>query len=144
VFQWFPLHILITAEPILLRCTFDKQHLFCLMRHKQFWSYFVSSCTHLLQVITFQVWNAWPTQLTVRQMTNLNVGKLLVLVSICLRCEKNRLSYNFKLQHVVSLYIVLVMWPFVFYQCQNSHNIYFASWGKIDSIFLIWLTWKFL
>jgi len=36
VFQWFPLSNLIT----------DKQRLFCLMKQKQFWSYFVSSYTH--------------------------------------------------------------------------------------------------
>jgi len=39
-------------------------------------------------------------------MFNLNVGKL--LVAVCLRCVKNSLSHNFKLQHVVSLYIVLL------------------------------------
>ena len=44
------------------------------------------------------------------------------------------------------LCIVLFTWPFqpfMFYQRQNSLHIYFASWGKIDSIFLIWVTWKF-
>jgi len=59
---------------------------------------------------------------------------------------KDKLSHNFKPQYVVSLCIVLVTWPFklfVFYQRQNSHDIYFASWGKMDSIFLIWVTWKF-
>jgi len=38
----------------------------------------------------------------------------------------------------VSLCIVLATWPFqsfVFYQRRNSHDIYFAPWGKIDSIF---------
>jgi len=39
-------------------------------------------------------------------MSNLNVGKL--LVAVCVRCVKNRLSHNFEPQHVVSLYIVLV------------------------------------
>jgi len=47
VFQWFPLHNLITVEPKLLRYVFDKQRLFCLMKQKQLWRYFVSSCTHL-------------------------------------------------------------------------------------------------
>jgi len=50
-------------------------------------------------------------------MSNLNVGKL--LVAVCSRCVKNRLSHDFKPQHVVSLRIVLVMspfQPFVFYQ----------------------------
>jgi len=77
-------------------------------------------------------------------MSNLNVGKL--LVAVCVRCVKNRLSHNFEPQHVVSLYIVLVTWPFqpiAFYWRENSHDMYFASWGKIDSIFLIWVTWKF-
>jgi len=40
-------------------------------------------------------------------MSNLNMGKL--LVAVCLRCENNRLSQNFKPQHVVvSFCIVLV------------------------------------
>jgi len=39
-------------------------------------------------------------------MSNLNVGKLLVVVCLCY--IKNRLSHDFKSQHVVSLYIVLV------------------------------------
>jgi len=40
-------------------------------------------------------------------MSNLKVGKL--LVAVCLRCVNNRLSHNFKPQHVVvSLCIVLV------------------------------------
>jgi len=39
-------------------------------------------------------------------MSNLNVGKL--LVAVCVHCVTNRLSHNFKPQHVVSLYIVLV------------------------------------
>jgi len=39
-------------------------------------------------------------------MSNLNVDKL--LVAVCLRWVENRLSYNFKPQHVVSLCIVLV------------------------------------
>jgi len=30
-----------------------------------------------------------------------------------------------------------------FYQRQNNHDIYFVSWGKIESIFSIWVTWKF-
>jgi len=66
------------------------------------------------------------------------VGKL--LVAVCLRCAKNRLSHNLKPQHIVSLSIVLVTWWFqtsVFYQRQNSHGVYFASWGKVDSIFLM-------
>jgi len=61
-------------------------------------------------------------------MSNLNVDKL--LVTVCLRCVKNRLSHNFGPQHVLSLCVVLVMLPFqpfVFYQRQNSHYIYFAS-----------------
>jgi len=67
-------------------------------------------------------------------------------VAVCLCCVKNRLSHNFKPQHVVPICIVLVtrpFQPFVFYQRQNSQDIYFASWGKIDSIFLAWITWKF-
>jgi len=39
-------------------------------------------------------------------MFNKNVGKL--LVAVCLLCVKNRLSHNFKPQHVVSLCIILV------------------------------------
>jgi len=39
-------------------------------------------------------------------MSNLNVGKL--LLAVCVHCEKNRLRHNFKPQHDVSLYIVLV------------------------------------
>jgi len=31
------------------------------MKQKQFWRYFVSSCAHLFEVITWQVWNVWPT-----------------------------------------------------------------------------------
>jgi len=34
-------------------------------------------------------------------MSNLNVGKL--LVAVCVRCVKNRLSHNFKPQHLVSI-----------------------------------------
>jgi len=48
-------------------------------------------------------------------------------VAVCLRCVKNRLSHNFKPQHVVSICIRLFMWPFqpfVFYQRQNSHDIF--------------------
>jgi len=65
-------------------------------------------------------------------MSNLNVGKL--LVAVYLRFVKNRLSHNFKSQHVLSLSNVLVTWPFqpfVFCQRRNSHDIYFASWDKI-------------
>jgi len=40
-------------------------------------------------------------------MFNVNVGKL--LVSVCLRCIKNRLSHNFEPQLIVSLCLVLVM-----------------------------------
>jgi len=60
--------------------------------------------------------------------------------------RKDRLRHNSKPQHVVPLCIVFVTCPlqlFLFYQRQNSHNIYFASRGKIDSIFLTWVTWKF-
>jgi len=39
-------------------------------------------------------------------MSNLNVGKL--LVAVYLRFVKNRLSHNFKSQHVLSLSNVLV------------------------------------
>jgi len=41
---------------------------------------------------------------------------------------------------------VLFTWPlppFVFDQWQNNRTRYFASWGKIDTIFLIWVAWKF-
>jgi len=130
----------------------DKQCLFCLMRQKVLWSYFVSSCrlhsclksSHYKFKLqnTWQVWNAWPTQLSIT--SNLSVGKL--LVPLCIRCIKNRLSHNFKPQHVESPCIVSVTWPlqpFVFHQRQNNHDIYFASWGKIDTVFLIWVTWKF-
>jgi len=77
-------------------------------------------------------------------MLNLNMGKL--LVAVCLRYLKNRLSHNFKPQHVASFCIVLVTWPFnlfVFYQRKNSHDMYFTSWGKIDSIISTWVTWNF-
>ena len=120
-------------------CIFDKQRLFCLVRRKQFWSCFVSSCTHLFELWSYHMTSLEcmrHTQLTA--MSNLNVGKLVVVVY--LRCVKNRLSHSFKPQHVVSLCNVLVTWlfqPFVFCQKQNSNDIFSASWGKIDSIFLM-------
>jgi len=52
VFQWFPLHNLITVEHIFLKWRFDKQPLLCLTRQKQFGRYVVSSIIHLFEVIT--------------------------------------------------------------------------------------------
>jgi len=50
VFQWFPLHNLITAEPILQGVYLISNVYFASWDKKQFWSYFVSSCTHLFEV----------------------------------------------------------------------------------------------
>jgi len=89
----------------------------------------------------WQVWNAWPTYLTV--IINLVVGKLLVV--FCLVCATIRLSCNSKPQHVVPLCIVPLTWPLklvVIHQRKNSQNTYFASWGKIDTILLLWVTGK--
>ena len=69
-----------------------------------------------------------------------------VLCDLLSTLRKDKLSHNSKPQHVASLCIVLVTWPlqpFVFSQRQNNHDIYFASWGKTDTIFLIRVTWKF-
>ena len=74
------------------RYIFDKQRLFCLMRQKRFWSYFVSSCAHLFEVITWQV--------CMERVTY--IANLIVWFKcgcVCLCCVKYRLSDYFGLNH---------------------------------------------